>query len=567
MLSSTTAQRLLPYASSEVSTLLFKACEEFLNPITNQPDSNVILSKWSSLSSESACTVAGSITDPDLLDKILLKERRKTVLRVIASNLALSLVSRTYLYQISLITNDSDLKAYVLNNMPNEIFVEMATNDNLLRSSTNTNMVLQKISDANNIELTIKFLATQEPDYIVNLIPYNIGLVLAVGKKMNFDFSGKEIRTSRYGGRANVKTPNIEEIKDLYTLLNNSRYNDFFIDLLESNLEKLALVSSKLVAASIKRLHVYSIADVKVCIELNLLEHLAENSQPEDSSAAELLLSNIPLELAGKTILEHPDPEKAILWALKDFPAFLEMGKANNRSLTSFINRNFKKLGLVKFWQLVRILDDKEISTNFYELAIKEGFTSAEFISSIPTDLLPTFKSLPSEFDFLTFLERVENEIDLGGRKKPIEVVLSSIGRSYARDEEKEETVDVKAVKMLFADGHKNSLLEILNKGRISEKANKLIGDYIRNDSEMLSLAGSVLSNHRNNNIIVNLIDLISPANGWVSLTRNPDVAQAAYNYLESNLSGNLQSWETTLTLFDDWTGTLPALVLAAKNI
>lgn len=124
MLSSTTAQRLLPYASGEISTILFRASEEFSNHIINQPDSKAILAKWPSLSSDSACTLASSITDPDLLDTILIKERRKTVLRMIANNKALSLVSRAFLYQTSLITQDSDLRSYVLKEMPAKYFVE-----------------------------------------------------------------------------------------------------------------------------------------------------------------------------------------------------------------------------------------------------------------------------------------------------------------------------------------------------------------------------------------------------------------------------------------------------------
>ena len=567
MLSSTTAQRLLPYSSAEVSNILFRASEEFSNTIKNQPDSQVILTKWPTLSSDSACTIVTSITDPELLDKILLKERRKTVLRKIAMNQALSLVSRVYLYQFSLTSNDNDLKAYSLKGLPPEHFIEMATNDNLIRSSTNSHLIFQKISDANNVDLTINYLKTQEPNHILNLIPYNINLVLKVSKAINYDFSGKDIRVNRYGNRSNEKQNSVCDVKELYSLINNPRYDEFFIDLLGGEIDAVSQISKSLVITALRNLHSYSEKEILICEELDILDHLAENSQPESEAAAEMLLNKIDLSKAGKTILEHPNQDLSIKWALKDFAAFLKIEKANSRSLNSFILRNIKELGLEKFWQLLKVSGEKDISSNFYEAFLREGYSSREFIESIPIEILGKQRSLPSDFDFLTFLERIERELDRDQRKICVEVILESMGRSYSRSELREKLIDVKAIKILHADGHKNTLLELLNKGRLSEEATSLIGDYIRQDPEMLTKACSLLTNSRNNEIIVSLVDMVSPSNGWSSLIRSPDVAQAAYNYLESKLEGDVNAWETALTLFDDWTGTLPALASAAHNI
>jgi hypothetical protein len=567
MLSSTTAQRLLPYASGEISTILFRASEEFSNHIINQPDSKAILAKWPSLSSDSACTLASSITDPDLLDTILIKERRKTVLRMIANNKALSLVSRAFLYQTSLITQDSDLRSYVLKEMPAKYFVEMVTNDQLVRSSTNNSLTLQKISEAEDVNLTIKFLETQEPNYLLQLITYNVGLVLKVGKKMNFDFSGKEFRVNRYGNRSNDKPISAKEVKELYHLVNNPRYDEFFIDLLGGDIDILSTISEKLVITALKNLHTYGAKEVQICEDLGILEHLANNSQPDDETAAELLLTKIDPAKAGKTILEHPNQELAIKWALKDFDSFLKMEKINTRSLNSFIVRNIKELGLEKFWQLYKLTGEKDISANFYDHVLREGYSEKSFVASIPNDLLEKLMSLPSEFDFISFLDRVSHELSYDRRRISIAVVMDSMGRSYSRSQLKEQETDVKAIKMLHADGHKDFLLELLNKGRLSEEATTLIGEYIRSDKEMLAKACSILNNSRNNDLIVSLVDMIAPPNGWSSLTRSPDVAHAAYLYLESQLKEDISAWETALTLFDDWTGNLPALASAAKTI
>lgn len=567
MLSSTTAQRLLPYASGEISTILFRASEEFSNHIINQPDSKAILAKWPSLSSDSACTLASSITDPDLLDTILIKERRKTVLRMIANNKALSLVSRAFLYQTSLITQDSDLRSYVLKEMPAKYFVEMVTNDQLVRSSTNNSLILQKISEAEDVNLTIKFLETQEPNYLLQLITYNVGLVLKVGKKMNFDFSGKEFRVNRYGNRSNDKPISAKEVKELYHLVNNPRYDEFFIDLLGGDIDILSTISEKLVITALKNLHTYGAKEVQICEDLGILEHLANNSQPDDETAAELLLMKIDPAKAGKTILEHPNQELAIKWALKDFDSFLKMEKINTRSLNSFIVRNIKELGLEKYWQLYKLTGEKDISANFYDHVLREGYSEKAFVASIPNDLLEKLISLPSEFDFISFLDRVSHELSYDRRRISIAVVMDSMGRSYSRSQLKEQETDVKAIKMLHADGHKDFLLELLNKGRLSEEATTLIGEYIRSDKEMLAKACSILNNSRNNDLIVSLVDMIAPPNGWSSLTRSPDVAHAAYLYLESQLKEDISAWETALTLFDDWTGNLPALASAAKTI
>ena len=133
MLSPRVASQMLSVAEGPAVDILFKQAQE-LYFLKDSPSDDLVLNQWPRLDSDSAIVLARAIKNSSVLDTILLKEKRITVLRTIAGNNFLSEVSRLYLFQVGLIRSDRDLTFAAAKGFGVNSIMEMVKNDKSVSS-------------------------------------------------------------------------------------------------------------------------------------------------------------------------------------------------------------------------------------------------------------------------------------------------------------------------------------------------------------------------------------------------------------------------------------------------
>ena len=141
------AERLFITANKTAVDILFPYIREINYQPKNTPSGKEIISRWKSLPANTAINIAVAIKDPEILDALAEKEKRKTVRCAIARNKNLHPVTRFYYFQESLVNNDHDLRNAVLSSIgPDELLFYMQ-DENVARNYRKISSILSDIID------------------------------------------------------------------------------------------------------------------------------------------------------------------------------------------------------------------------------------------------------------------------------------------------------------------------------------------------------------------------------------------------------------------------------------
>lgn len=189
-------EKLLSVATGPAVDLLFKKLSNFERGILEPPSSGLVLDKWRKLSAESASTLATSLKDPDLIDSLLYREKRKTVRRAFASNRNLSRVSRLFLFQSALSSDDYDLAKETLSGFEvEEILIMLKEDSNINRFSNQDLLINSGLLDLSDerVKSYISSIDTRSFEILVNkaiVKNFSYGLrLLRLGEVTNFKYS------------------------------------------------------------------------------------------------------------------------------------------------------------------------------------------------------------------------------------------------------------------------------------------------------------------------------------------------------------------------------------------
>lgn len=565
MISNKTANKFLTVANEKTVDLFFKSADCIDGKLKSQPSREAIFSKYKKLSSEDAVLLVNSIKDSFVLDEILVKEKRKTVLREIARNINLSLESRLYLYQQSIITRDYELKDSVLKNMDPKFLVEMYLNDTSNRD-INENIIYEKLSLTNDKDLALRFFKLVGVENIYQLAPLNINLTNYLAKELQY----KDSRKDYYYFRSNRYSQNDVSKEDLVEFLKHFKSKDafsFVLNLNESR-EFLELMDKEFIAHYISGLHTFNTDTINLARKHELLELLADSrSNPETEEAAEELVNEVGPILGLRVLTNHPNSEKATITIKNSLDKLLLSGSSSlNQLLNSYVEKHIELFDLEQYWKVSCVIPDKEINPKIMERLLASGNSMEMIIETIPEKLLNNIKYFPREFDYEKFYIRVLDIADRKCKARLLAKIIDEITPNYGDEEKFNSEFANQIIKELHNIGEGSFIVDLFLRDRLGSETNKYISNIIRNDNILLEEAIRKAGT-RNLGAMSSLIDKISPSTGWGNLLRSEDVISAVYNYLDSHFSVDEKMWETALTVFDDWRGTLPELVEMCKKI
>ena len=567
MISKNTANNFLSVAQGDNIDFFFKAASEIHGQLKQQPTSEQIWARWNQFSSENLLSLIPNISDSDLLDKILIKEKRKTVLRTIAANSNLSLVSRMYLYQHSFTSDDYELRNLVLQFMEADFYIALALEDSSLSNHRNTNLTFSKLAEVSSEELVKQYFTVNGTEHLSVFATHNMGLANKIAKELDYQKSS-DGNTLRYGRKGNqIKEPTVDEYREFLSIFSSPEAVSYVVNRCDGDLKLLAHIDSNLLKEYFKQKSDFTLEDVELAETYNLIPDLAKISHSTDSmEAAERLINLAGPTNCRKLILNHPDRRKAIEWFKANYQEMLMPLEQNSYKVTQFADEFCEELGLESFWEIYDKFNEQNLSGATLELLNKNGFSYPMIIKAMPLRFVSKIKHFPNSFDYSALYSRY-NEIEEHRVKVSfLETILENIVPRYGDDPYKEEDLVLNLIPDLYEVGAKDTILNLLYRRNINDKASTLIYNIIRNDPEMLENSVKNFS-YRSSESLKGIIDLIAPKQGWGSMLRSRDITETIYDYLAIHLGDDQSKWETAFTVFDDWKGTLPELIHMCEHI
>ena len=568
MISATSASKLLPYAKGKINDSLFAIADD-LSYLGSQPSSEMVLNRWGKIPAESAVHIASILEDSTLIDNILQKEKRITVLRSLALNKKVSYPSRIYLLQYGLILGDHELKSNAVKGFtPNELLA-ILHEDQRLQYVTNGNTVLEAVSQADDEDLKLKFLAANNGEYLYKLTYINLKDALYFGEKIGFawdDPNGERI--NRYYARPNPDAT-VEDLKAFLKVSKGKNTINFLHLITEGDLDIAYKVSEELFEYSLKNKNEFTLNDFKLLEKINYLEAISKfRLNPADESSADLYIEKMGAKNSIKVILEHPNNLSTLKYIKENFDQIL-IGLTESDMASKFFmyfNRNLFEFGFERAVKLYQSFPEKDYSQRLLDHMCKTGKSTEYILENLPSELLGRISEIPTEFNLELLLDRVIKEFSGSLKVKLLLAIIDSANRTYRRDYDADK-VTLRAITGLYDEGAFNEIIELIQRDRLEEQSLDLAINFAKNNSSMQVMLGNLGKNMRNTQVIVKLIDIVEPKQGWGEMLRYDSVAEKVYKYLESELQSNLSWWETAFTLLDDWQETLPKLVATAKTL
>ena len=567
MISKNTANNFLSVAKGNDIDFFFKAASEINGKLKQQPTSEQIWARWSQFSSENLLSLIPNITDSELLDKILIKEKRKTVLRVTATNINLSLVSRMYLYQHSFTSDDNELRNLVLQFMEADFYIALAIEDSALSNHRNTNLTFSKLAEVSSEDLVKKYFSVNGMEHLSVFATHNMRLANKIAKELDYQKSN-DSNTLRYGRKGSqICEPTVEDYREFLSIFSSPDAISYVVNRCDEDLKLLAHIDSNLLKEYFRQKQEFTLEDVELAESYKLIPDLAKIAHATDSiEAAEGLIKLAGPVNCRKLILNHPDRSKALEWFMANYEDMIQPFEQSNYKVTQFADEFCKELGLDSFWEIYDKFSEQNLSGSTLENLNKNGYTYAQILELMPLKFVSKIKHFPSNFDYSALYARYSEIEEQRVKVAFLEIILENIVPRYSDDHYKEEALVLKLIPNLYEVGAKDTILNLLYRRNINDNASKMIYDIIRQDPEMLENSVKNFS-YRSSESLKGIIDIIAPNQGWGSMLRSRDITEAIYDYLAINLGEDQSKWETAFTVFDDWKGTLPELIHMCENI
>lgn len=551
--SSNTAARLIEHAPAAAVDLLFAKIGNESIRFGTAPSSNLVRERWSTVSADLAISLISAITDPELLDFIASKEKRKTVRSALASNRHLHPVTRLYFLQEGLRAHDWDLLYVVMGNMPASDQVEYILEDDTLnRYVRNRNLGKALIEMKSDAEL-IRSLQSVDPSrfsLVETMLSEDVNRAFRC-----FEAAGRSIE-----GHTLNRCPNGATNEQIRTLIATSRSRVEFMTIVAAELpiQRLIEIDPALLDRLAETRCDLSPENAELLISYGRLDVVLELVRQHrlDEDTAQILaaaVSNVPDRL--KISLVHPNDEHAAALVTDPYAFGAAATEISSRDFLRWVLRVAPFIGLDATVAMISArsggLDIDGAS--FGKLLEIFGLSSDELFDKLPDQMLGLLSGFSALNNPARLLERVIN--------LPADVALKiALGCSapYPRD----LATEILSAKIIFAhgeDSHKGGWLESATRPALEA--------VIAEHGVMLS---TLVMRYRRISMRAEWADLLmplmAPKGGWGSVNGS-EMMRLAMATLTSEIGDDPQLWETALGLFHDWSGTLPELAAAARAL
>jgi hypothetical protein len=551
--SSNTAARLIEYAPAPAVDLLFAKIGNESIRFRTAPSSHLVRERWSTVSADLAISLIGAITDPELLDFIAAKEKRKTVRSALVSNRHLHPVTRLYFLQEGLRARDWDLLHTVMGNMAASDQIEYISEDDTLNRYIRNRNLGKALIEMKSDEELVRSLQT------VDATRFNL-VETMLAEDVDRAFRCFEAAGLSIEGHQLNRCPNGATNEQIRTLIATSRSRAEFMTTVASELpiqrlieidptllDRLASARCDLTPENAELLISHGRLDV-------VLELVRQHRLDEDT--AEILAAAVS-DVADrlKISMVHPNDEHAA--ALVNDPAAFGAA-ATEISSRDFLRWVLRVAPFIGVDATVTLIDarrgDLDIDgSTFGKLLDIFGLSSDEFFDKLPDELLGHLSGFRALENPAKLLERV---ISL-----PAGVALN-IALGLSAPFRRDLATELLSAKIIFAHG------EDAHKGAWLESATRPALEAVLDEHG--TMLTSLVMRYRRVTMREEWADLLmplmAPKGGWGAVNGS-EMMKLAMATLASEIGDDTHLWETVLGLFHDWSGTLPELVSAARAL
>jgi hypothetical protein len=551
--SSNIAARLIEYAPPAAVDLLFPKIGNGSVRFGIAPSSPLIRERWSTVSADLAISLVTVITDTELLDFISMKEKRKTVRSAICANRNLHPVTRLFFLQEGLRANDWDLISTVMRYMPVDDQIAYAIADERLQRYVNDRdlgKAIAALETDDELIAAFRSLGTSRSYVIDAVISINADRALRC-------MTAAGLTLERHGLHRCPESASDDTIRTLIATAGDRR--DFMFSVASAlDIDRLAAIDPQmldllgdarypLTAENAAKLLSYGKLDV--VMSLVRRNHL-------DGDTAQLLAAAAVTDAQRFTIsLNHPSGELAA--ALVTDP--VAFGRAslelNSSSFFAWIVRIAPFLGIEKTMQVIEARPaERDIDGRVYQqLMTTFGCTSDELLAAMPDSLLSNISGLEVPADPVGLLNRALTVPGPAAYRLALQLA-APVRRTLE--------LELLTAKILFTEGDESAIADWLRHASrpaveavVVEHGQTLASIVLRNRRHSVSDEWADL-----------LVPLLAPSSGWGSLP-NAELTRRAMMALTEMIGDDIELWETTLGLYQDWTGTLSDLVSAARTL
>ena len=558
MIEPATAERLLPYAKGEALELLFARTPTLDYGIGSAPSREAVISKWPSLSSDDACSIVEVVTDPTLLDWILLKDRRKSVRREIGNNKHLHPVSRLFLLQSALISKDDDLAEYAMSGFPARDLVAMYLDDPNL--PVDIHALADKLIELRDVELTLT-VKDAAGELILHIITredilFGLDVAEAAGIPVSYLIKWSNLRYPITNDEYSA-----DDLRRILAALGDERGIPFVAGLAGDDIEKMIATNPRVAAYSLNQLDHIGADVATFCIERDLVTSLRLGEAALTDDALTVLIEADVWRENPTVLLQHPDRNRVLAMIGHDLAVVLAgavaqgSGPAAGEWLASVADR-FSPAAL---WDLVAVAGIRANSR--FVRALSPTTDEVALYRAVPDNLLTALEDLPDKADLSDLLERSSRQ-PASVRQHVTLLVLGSSRTREVQDDIIDDAVD--AMVSVFNDDAIVSWLQAKPGTRPStQELNSLVArhpEVIARIAERKGVLGRYIS------ATPAIVALMRPANGWGAFVAQTG-AEEVYTVLSQIIGDAHELWEPALTLFDSWTGSLEELMATARAL
>jgi hypothetical protein len=555
------AERLFITANKTAVDILFPYIREINYQPKNTPSGKEIISRWKSLPANTAINIAVAIKDPEILDALAEKEKRKTVRCAIARNKNLHPVTRFYYFQESLVNSDHDLRNAVLSSIgPEELLFYMQDEDVAI-NYRKISSILSDIIDKKDYKVVANYkanLSDEKFDAIANgLLSKNADVALEI-----FDFCKISIENLKISPNPNRITSNdINTWRKLYSI-DKEGVTDSLLYHYRDDAKKLAEIDEKLISSLLGN-HSYDLDAVMILAEHNLLNKLMDQNPKLSEDAIKFIIDQpVDLRNKSKAIILCEDYEYS-LGKIENFELFSESLSLHEKPqrVFSWIHNAAKLLGKDRCLTLINTLTKNDNKGNIEltfrsisNLAAYLDIKNSDFIIMLSDNSINKITSFPQLEDVDNVIMRIkENGNDAIYKKLAISILENNYNNeSKFIDEILEIAINSRDFDTIFTWLSKITI----------EEAKKYVSQY-------KDIFAKEIVNSRESDRAIwlsEVVDIIKPASGWGAI-RGSSITAAAMDYLDSNMSQENAHWESALCLYESWTGTLPELIKVSKQL
>jgi len=557
----TTASRLIPHANGVALDILFSKIKSGEPRLTVAPSSDAIRERWSTLPATLAVALITVIKDNELLDFIAARDKRKTVRQELLSNNYLHPITRIYFLQEGLRERDHEMVRSAIQGLPSAMMLELVVNDPTLRRHTRDRSIATALLECENADLAIHALTQlssgDSNKYALawEMFRENADKALELHNAAGITLQGHVGRSSPKGESASVET-----LQHLIAMSGDPLH--FRTSVAEEhayNLPKLIAIDPDLLNLLEARRIEINKETVETFIRHNkasTLIGLLKNYSRLDAEAVSALAEVVTTDTERVEIaLAHPDHAFAASLVTDTSIFASHAAVAPVREFLAWISCIAPYIGTEKTFELLRMMGPRlELSGIAVELLANSfNLSNDQMLAALPDDLLTTISSTPALEDRHAVLDRAISISDATA------VHMATLAMQLRG---KELRLEIKAAAILLESREPERIAAWLSDASL-EAVTAHMPTHALLITDVMRKSRKLRSQEQWSHL---LLPYLEPVGGWKTVTE-PHLISAGMKHLTLSVGDDTKLWNTVLSLYEEWSGTLDQLVDAARSL